>query len=69
MVSLVGGGIGVVIGLAIGAVLIVWKVPVIFSVRAILGAFGCALVTGLVFGFMPARQAAWLDPVVALASE
>ena len=44
-------------------------VPAIFSVRAIIGAFGCALLTGLVFGFMPARQAARLDPVVALASE
>jgi len=68
-VSLVGGVAGVVIGLVIGAALILWQAPVIFSVRAMLGAFGCALVTGLVFGFMPARQAARLDPVVALASE
>ncbi|MFC4203198.1 MacB family efflux pump subunit [Candidimonas humi] len=69
MVSLVGGCAGVVLGLAIGAALIFWNVPLIFSVRAILGAFGCALATGLIFGFMPARQAARLDPVVALASE
>ncbi|OWT66441.1 macrolide ABC transporter permease/ATP-binding protein MacB [Candidimonas nitroreducens] len=69
MVSLVGGSAGVVLGLVIGAALIFWKVPLIFSVRAILGAFGCALATGLIFGFMPARQAARLDPVVALASE
>jgi macrolide transport system ATP-binding/permease protein len=69
MVSLVGGVAGVVIGLAIGAALIVWDVPVIFSVRAIGVAFGCAVATGLVFGFMPARQAARLDPVVALGAE
>ena len=69
MVSLVGGVAGVVIGLAIGAALIVWEVPVIFSVRAMLLAFGCAVATGLVFGFMPARQASRLDPVVALAGE
>lgn len=69
MVSLVGGAIGVVVGLMLGAALIVWQVPIVFSLCAILGAFTCALATGLVFGFMPARQAARLDPVVALASE
>ncbi|WP_420998224.1 MacB family efflux pump subunit [Cupriavidus sp. 30B13] len=68
-VTLVGGVAGVIAGLAVGAALIHWDVPVVFSVRAILGAFGCALATGLVFGFMPARQAARLDPVEALASE
>ncbi|OZI31885.1 macrolide ABC transporter permease/ATP-binding protein MacB [Bordetella genomosp. 10] len=69
VVSLVGGAAGVVIGLGIGIALIAAGAPVIFSVRAILGAFACALATGLIFGFMPARQAARLDPVVALASE
>ncbi|THF62607.1 MacB family efflux pump subunit [Pseudothauera rhizosphaerae] len=69
MVSVVGGVVGVVIGLIVGVVLIAWDVPVIFSIRAMLLAFGCAVATGLVFGFMPARQAARLDPVVALAGE
>ena len=32
-------------------------------------AFACAFLTGLVFGYLPARKAAALDPVVALASE
>ncbi len=68
-VSLVGGAIGVLLGLLIGATLILWDVPVIFSVSAIAGAFGCAVATGLIFGYMPARQAARLDPVTALASE
>ncbi|THF62533.1 ABC transporter permease [Pseudothauera rhizosphaerae] len=69
MVSLVGGAAGVAAGLAVGVALILWDVPVIFSIRAMLLAFGCAVATGLVFGFMPARQAARLDPVVALAGE
>ncbi|MBW7903090.1 MAG: ABC transporter permease [Rhodocyclaceae bacterium] len=69
MVSLVGGVAGVAIGLLIGAALIAWGVAVIFSIRAMLLAFGCAAATGLLFGFMPARQAAKLDPVVALAGE
>ena len=54
---------------AVGAALIVSGVPVIFSLTAMAGAFACAVATGLVFGYMPARRAAGLDPVVALASE
>ena len=69
LVSVVGGCAGVAIGLAVGGALIWWNVPVIFSLRAIVGAFACATATGLVFGFMPARQAARLDPVAALSSE
>ena len=69
VVSLVGGAGGVLMGILIGMLLIAWDVAVIFSVRSILLAFGCALVTGLLFGLMPARQAARLDPVVALGSE
>ncbi|NVD96716.1 MacB family efflux pump subunit [Massilia sp. BJB1822] len=69
LVSLTGGLIGVVVGLALGAALLWWDVALIFSLRAIGGAFGCALITGLVFGYMPARTASRLDPVQALASE
>jgi macrolide transport system ATP-binding/permease protein len=69
MLSLVGGAIGVVIGLAIGAAILFWEAPLVFSVRAMLLAFGCAVVTGLVFGYMPARSAARLDPVIALGGE
>lgn len=38
-----------------------------FSTTAILGAFGVSTLIGVVFGFMPARNAARLDPVEALA--
>ena len=69
LVSVVGGVAGIVVGVSFAALLLVWHVPVIFSLSAIGGAFACAVVTGLVFGFMPARKASGLDPVVALAGQ
>ena len=69
LVSVVGGVAGIVVGIAFAGLLLVWEVPVIFSLSAIGGAFACAVVTGLVFGFMPARKASGLDPVVALAGQ
>jgi macrolide transport system ATP-binding/permease protein len=69
MVSLVGDVIGIMIGLAIGIALIFCDVAIIFLVRSILLAFGCVVVTGLIFGYMPARTAARPNPVVALEGE
>jgi macrolide transport system ATP-binding/permease protein len=69
LVSGIGGLLGVLGGLLIGAALMAGHIAAIFSLKAILMAFGSALLTGLVFGFMPARKAAKLDPVVALANE
>ncbi|UCZ84399.1 MacB family efflux pump subunit [Pseudomonas sp. L5B5] len=69
MLSVVGGLTGIGVALIIGGVLILSEVAVAFSLAAVLGAFACALVTGVVFGFMPARKAARLDPVTALTSE
>ena len=69
MLSVVGGATGVGLAFIVGAVLSLCDVTVAFSWVAVLGAFGCALVTGVIFGFMPARKAARLDPVTALTSE
>jgi putative ABC transport system permease protein len=41
--------------------------PVAAPWWAVLAAFGTALVTGILFSVMPARRAARLDPVMALA--
>ncbi len=69
LVTSVGGTTGVAVGLGVVVALMLAGVPVAFSLLASLGAFGCAVLTGVIFGFMPARNAARLDPVVALAGE
>lgn len=67
LVSMVGGVVGVLAGMVVALTLAAWNVPIVFSLSALVLSFGCAVFTGLVFGFMPARTAAQLDPVVALA--
>lgn len=68
MLAIVGGLIGIGLSWLIGGLLVLQAIPVVYSLPVIVGAFACALITGLVFGFMPARKAAKLDPVVALTT-
>ena len=65
----IGGTVGVSGGLLVGLGLKALDIPMAFSPLAAAMAFGCAVATGMIFGFMPARQAARLDPVRALAGE
>jgi macrolide transport system ATP-binding/permease protein len=70
MVCFIGGLAGVVAGLGGGMVtsaIAGWRV--IFTVAPIAIAFACAFLTGIVFGYLPARKAAQLDPIEALARE
>ncbi|MBI1275745.1 MacB family efflux pump subunit [bacterium] len=69
VVCTVGGVLGVITGFAGGWLLTLFDVGIKFTPFPAMLAFGCAVGTGLVFGYLPARKAAGLDPVVALASE
>ena len=71
MVSLLGGLLGIGLALLIGALfsLLVESFQMRFSLFSILMAFGCSSLIGILFGYLPARNAARLDPVESLARE
>ena len=71
LLSVVGGLIGIALAMLVLLILVLVsdKVPVAISAGVIATAFGFAVITGVVFGFTPARKAAQLNPVTALASE
>ena len=65
----IGGLVGVLVGLAAAMILSFKGVDVAITPEPAILAFSSAIVTGLTFGFLPARKASRLDPVVALTSE
>jgi putative ABC transport system permease protein len=68
LLSAAGGVIGLVVGVAgVGVLVALYPaLPARPPLWAIAASLGLALATGLVFGLLPARRAAQLDPVVAL---
>lgn len=68
-VSALGGIIGVILGLLCAALVGSFGLPIDYSLAPVVLAFSCAFLTGLIFGFLPARKAARMNPVTALASE
>lgn len=69
LLSLAGALVGSAIG-QFGILVLQWlypNFPVALPIWARLSALAVALATGLIFGVMPARKAARLDPVAALA--
>ncbi|PSF11491.1 MacB family efflux pump subunit [Marinobacter shengliensis] len=69
LVSAIGGLIGVALGITATQLIGSFGTPVHMTALPMVLAFSCAFATGLIFGFLPARKAAHLDPVHALASE
>jgi putative ABC transport system permease protein len=69
LLSLAGALVGSVIG-QLGILVLQWlypNFPVALPIWARLSALSVALLTGLLFGVLPAREAARMDPITALA--
>ncbi|KVM67348.1 macrolide transporter [Burkholderia ubonensis] len=71
LVCLLGGAVGIALSFGVGVLfsMFVDQWQMVFSAGAIVTAFLCSTLTGVVFGFMPARNASRLDPIDALARD
>lgn len=71
LVCLTGGVLGIVVALGFGAIFTAFDtgLNLIYSATSIVAAVLCSSVIGVVFGYLPARNASRLDPVAALSKE
>ena len=71
LVCLSGGLLGVLLALSFGVLFASFSknFAMLYSTTSIVSAFACSTMIGVVFGFLPARNAAQLDPVDALSRE
>jgi macrolide transport system ATP-binding/permease protein len=71
IVCLIGGMLGVVLAFGMGFIVsrIFASFLMMFSTPSIVAAIVVSSAVGLVFGFLPARNAAQLEPIEALARE
>lgn len=72
LVCILGGILGVLLSLGIGQIISHFAgdtFQMAYSTTSIVAAFACSSMIGIVFGFIPARNAARLNPVDALSRE
>ncbi|MBI0060965.1 MacB family efflux pump subunit [Gilliamella sp. M0320] len=71
LVCLIGGTLGIVLSFIIGFVFnyLVTSFAMSFSIISIIAAFSCSTMIGIIFGYVPAKRAAKLDPIYALERE
>ncbi|MGG6341950.1 MacB family efflux pump subunit [Stenotrophomonas indicatrix] len=71
LICLFGGVLGVLLAFGVGAFSSVLSLgmPFLFTAGPVLVALACSSAIGLAFGYFPARSAAQLDPIQALAAE
>ncbi len=70
VISLLGGLIGVLLGVfAARTIANAAEIPTVVSTWSIVLSFGVAATVGLIFGIIPARRAAFFDPIKALRND
>jgi len=70
VLSMIGGIVGILVGFGlIGAIGAILKLTMAVPLPAVVVAVGTSAVIGIVFGFLPARRAALMDPINALRNE
>ena len=71
LVCLIGGTLGIVLSFLIGFIFnyLVTSFAMSFSIISIIAAFSCSSMIGIIFGYVPAKRAAKLDPIYALERE
>ena len=71
IICLVGGIIGIILSYVIGLIFsaCAYMIRMEFSITSIMVAFFYSITIGIIFGFLPALNAAKLDPITALERE
>ncbi|WP_409528195.1 MacB family efflux pump subunit [Rhizobium sp.] len=70
LVCIIGGTLGILGSFGFGALFSAFSsnLAMVYSTASIIAAFVCSTLIGVVFGYLPARNASKLDPVAALSS-
>lgn len=69
MISVTGGILGIIVGWAGTLACASFNLPVSIPVWSIILSFAVCTLIGILFGFFPARKAAYMDPIEALRYE
>lgn len=71
LICLIGGvlGVGISIGFGIIFNMVIKNFTMIFSIFSIVAAVLCSTMIGVIFGYMPAKNASELDPINALSRD